>query len=260
MTQDLVGTHPAGKNDATGLWMGSQRKLELLEQNIAGGRLEGSRKIGLLLGGEVVLELVGWSGDRESAGTLDGPEDGSFEPREGKIEVGDVRMGEMIGVGIAGLGAASDGRSAGVRQTENLGDLVKTFADSIVASGADNFELVMSGHIENLSMAARDDEGEQGELGEGSRIEPVGIDMGFEVVDGIERLLPENGESARGERADEERAEQAWSMSDGDGVDFSFGEVGVLKCLMNNWEDGFKMRAGGDLWNYPTISCKNVNL
>lgn len=94
----------------------------------------------------------------------------------------------------------------------------------------------------------------------GAIVEPVGVDVGFEVVDGVEGLVPENSESAGGEGADKEGTEQAGGVGDGDSVEVIRGEVGVMQSLMDDGQDGFEMRASGDFGNDTTISCENVNL
>lgn len=109
----------------------------------------------------MALEFVRRSGDREGASLLDGAEHGSFEPREGKIEVRNLGMRQFVGFGVAILSAFGDRGAAGVGQTEDFGDLVETFADGIVAGGADDLKLVMGGHVDDLSVATRDDEGEK---------------------------------------------------------------------------------------------------
>lgn len=53
-------------------------------------------------------------------------------------------------------GGLADGRATWVGKTENFGDFIKTFADSVVASSADDFEVVMLGHSDNLSVATAD--------------------------------------------------------------------------------------------------------
>ena len=113
----------------------------------------------------MVLELVRWRSDRETAVFLDGAEHGGFEPGEGKIEIGDLWMGKIISVGVAILSTFSDGGAARVGETEDFGDFVKTFANGIVSSGADDFKLVMSGHVDDLGVATRDDKGKEGKAG-----------------------------------------------------------------------------------------------
>lgn len=106
----------------------------------------------------MILEFVGWGGDRESAFFLDGTEHGGFESREGKIEIWDFGVGKFVGVRVAIFGAFGDGGAAGVGKAENFGDFVETFADGVVAGGADDLELVVGGHEDDLGVATRDDE------------------------------------------------------------------------------------------------------
>ncbi len=65
----------------------------------------------------------------------------------------------------------------------------------------------MCGHVDDLGMAARDDKGEEWKRGRIIIGEPVGIDMGLKMVNGVERFVPEDGKHAGGKGADEKRAE-----------------------------------------------------
>ncbi len=220
---------------------------------------------------------------------MNGAENGGFETGEGEIEAVDFGVGKGILLGIAVPRTNGDGGSAGVGQAEDFGDFVETFADSVVAGGADDFEMVMGGHVEDLGVAAGDDKSEKRKFwclfilvilwG----LEPVGVDVGFEVVDGVEGLMPENGKHAGGQGTDHEGAHETGGVGDGDGVDvgcevgifreFSF-EFGVLleemgavfrdagfdEGLMDDGKNGFEMGAGGNFWYNTTVSSKNVNL
>lgn len=84
--------------------------------------------------------------------------------------------------------------------------------------------------------------------------------MGFEVVHGVKGFVPEDGESAGGEGADEERAEEAGGVGDGDIIDVVFGEVGVSKGLVDDGEDGFEVGASGDFGNDAAVGSKNIDL
>lgn len=110
----------------------------------------------MLLLGEMVGEFVGWGGDGEIAGGLDSAQDGGLEARKGEIKTVDFGVRERIFVGVALFGAGGDRRTAWIGKTKNLGDFVKAFADGIVAGGADDFELVVGWHIDNLGVAAGD--------------------------------------------------------------------------------------------------------
>lgn len=50
-------------------------------------------------------------------------------------------------------------------------------------------------------------------------VKPASVDVGFEVMDGVEGLVVKDGEGAGGEGADEKGAEQTRGMGDSDGVD-----------------------------------------
>lgn len=84
----------------------------------------------------------------------------------------------MIAVFVAIFGQFCDIWSARIGKSEDFCDLVKAFADGVVARGADNFEVIVAFHVDDLGMAAADDRGEERKL----RLvaaKPVGIDMGF---------------------------------------------------------------------------------
>ena len=80
---------------------------------------------------------------------------------------------------------------------------------------------------------------------------PVGIDVGFEMVNSIKRLVMQNSKGASGKGADQERAKQTWGVSDSNGVnvgpivDLLLGlrifciETSLFESLMDNWQDGF---------------------
>ena len=80
----------------------------------------------------------------------------------------ELGMGEVIFVAIArggfhggailksnmSEGGITNGGAAWVGKAENFGDFVEAFADGIVAGGADDFEIVVLLHVNDLSMAA----------------------------------------------------------------------------------------------------------
>lgn len=145
-------------------------------------------------------------------------------------------MGEIILGRVALLGALGDRRTAGIGKTEDFGDFIKTFADGVVTRGANDFKMVVLWHVNNLSMTAGDDEREKGEGGGIliGKVEPVGIDVRFEMMNGVEGFVPENGKGAGGESANEKGSEKARGVSDGDIVDVVFGEMGVIERFMND--------------------------
>ena len=63
-------------------------------------------------------------------------------------------------------------------KTEDFCDLVKAFADGVVARRADNFEVIMAFHVDNLGVAAADYGCEEWEFWI-IAAKPVGIDVGL---------------------------------------------------------------------------------
>ncbi len=138
--------------------------------------------------------------DREVKFLLDGAENSGFKAAEREVEVADLRDWKVIFVLVASFGGFSDRWAARVGEAENFGDLVETFANGVVASSADDIEMVVTLHVDDLSVAARNNGGEKREFWL-MAAEPVGIDMGFEVVSGVKRLVVEDGFGAGGEGA-----------------------------------------------------------
>jgi len=51
-----------------------------------------------------------------------------------------------------------DAGASGIGETEDFGDFIESFADGIVQSGADNFEIIVRFHVDELGVTAGDDE------------------------------------------------------------------------------------------------------
>ena len=202
--------------------------MKFFSENIDGSELEAGGKVGDLLRGELGMEFVGRSGDREIQLFLDGAKNGSLETTERKIKLVDFRDGEVIFMRIASLGGSGNGGAAWVGKTENFGDFIETFANGVIAGSANNFEIVVTLHIYNLGVTARNDGSEEGEFGLVAA-EPVGVNVRFEVMSWVERFVVENSKSAGGKRASKERTDEAWGMSNGDSIEIVEGELGVLE-------------------------------
>ena len=65
-------------------------------------------------------------------------------------------MGEFVFVFVAFEGGLRDGGAAGVGEAEDFGDFVEAFADGVVASGADDLEVAVAGHFDDLGVATGD--------------------------------------------------------------------------------------------------------
>ena len=84
----------------------------------------------------------------------------------------------------------------------------------------------MTLHVDNLGVTATDDCGEKRELWIVAT-EPVGVDVRFEMMGRVERLIMKDGERASGKGTDEKTANETRGVSDSDSVDAIDSEIGV---------------------------------
>ena len=84
--------------------------------------------------------------------------------------------------------------------------------------------------------------------------------MRLDMVYLVERLIVNDGEGAGGERADEQRADQAGRVGDGYGVDVIPGAAGIRQSLFNDRVDNFQVAAGGNFRDNATVFSMDVNL
>ena len=91
-------------------------------------------------------------------------------------------------MGNFAVGSLSNSGTTRVGKAKDFGDFIKTFADGVIAGGADDFKMVMLLHKDNLGVTARDNESEERKLNVG-RVQPVGINVGFKMMNRKERLM-----------------------------------------------------------------------
>lgn len=190
---------------------------------------------------------------------MDGAKDGGFETAEREVETVDFWHRELIGFFVAFERGASNSGTTWVGKSENFGDFIKDFANSIVASAADDMKVVVALHIYNLRMAAGNDEGEERKF-RFVATQPVGVDVRFEMMGRVKRNVVKNGGSASSEGADKKGADEAWGMSDGNGVNVGPIELSVSEGLVKDGVDGFDMGASGNLGNNATVGGMNIDL
>ena len=190
---------------------------------------------------------------------MDGAKDGGFETAEREVETVDFWHRELIGFFVAFERGASNSGTTWVGKSENFGDFIKDFANSIVASAADDMKVVVALHIYNLRMAAGNDEGEERKF-RFVATQPVGVDVRFEMMGRVKRNVMQNGGSAGSEGADKKGADEAWGMSDGNGVNVGPIELSVNEGLVKDGVDGFDMRASGNLGDNATVGGMNIDL
>ena len=190
---------------------------------------------------------------------MDGTQNGGFETAKREVETVDFWNWKLVSVGIAFECGASNSGATWVGETENFGDFIENFADGIVASAADDMKVVVVLHIYNLRMAAGNDEGEERKF-RFVATQPVGVDVRFEMMGRVKWNVVKNGGSASSEGADKKGADEAWSMSDGNGVNVGPIELSVSEGLVKDGVDGFDMGASGNLGNNATVGGMNIDL
>ena len=190
---------------------------------------------------------------------MDGAKDGGFETAKREVETVDFWNWKLVSVGIAFECGASNSGATWVGKSENFGDFIENFADGVIASAADDMKIVVVLHIYNLRMAAGNDEGEERKF-RFVATQPVGVDVRFEMMGRIKRNVVKNGGSAGGEGADKKGADEAWGMSDGNGVNVGPIELSVSEGLVKDGVDGFDMRTSGNLGNNAAVGGMNIDL
>lgn len=166
-------------------------------------------------------------------------------------------LGENIVI-LASFSKLADGGTTGVGKPENLGGFVEGFADGVIESGADDLKIGMGSLVNELGVAARYDKGKGGEGGGIWAIKPVGVDVGFDMMNGIEGFLMCEGECAGGESADKKRAIEAGSVGDGDGVNLIYGESGIFEGLVDDGVDGLDVGAGGEFRDDAAVFAHQI--
>ena len=190
---------------------------------------------------------------------MDGAKDGGFETTEREVETVDFWHRKLIGFFVAFECGASNSGATWVGKSENFGDFIENFADGVIASAADDMKIVVVLHIYNLRMAAGNDEGEERKF-RFVATQPVGVDVRFEMMGRVKRNVVKNGGSASSEGADKKGADEAWSMSDGNGVNVGPIELSVSEGLVKDGVDGFDMRTSGNLGNNAAVGGMNIDL
>ena len=200
-----------------------------------------------------------WRSDGKITVFLDGAKDGGFETTEREVETVDFWHRKLIGFFVAFECGASNSGATWVGKSENFGDFIENFADGVIASATDDMKVVVVLHIYNLRMAAGNDEGEERKF-RFVATQPVGVDVRFEMMGRVKRNVVKNGGSAGGEGADKKGADEAWGMSDGNGVNVGPIELSVSEGLVKDGVDGFDMRTSGNLGNNAAVGGMNIDL
>ncbi len=159
---------------------------------------------------------------------------------------------------IALFGSLGDRWPAGVGQTENLGHLVKSFANGIIGRLANQFVVTVILEQHDLAVAAAHNQRQHRELR--CLVEQkVRVDMRFDMVNRIERFMFGQCQRSRRQRTDQQRADQSRHRCAGNRVDF-VPATGLDDGPINHRQHYFEMRPRRHLWHHAAIDSMNIDL
>ena len=141
-----------------------------------------------------------------------------------------------------------DQRPAGITEAEEFRGLVESLADSVVDGAAELQVIADAAHAEDLGMAARRQK--QAIRERHSVGEPRRQRMGFQVIDGDERLVVGECDGFCGRQPDDHAADQSGPRRGGDAVEGAEGNLRLGHGLGDDVIERLDMGASGDLRHY----------
>ncbi len=153
-----VGCHAPGDDDAgRGEFFISQ--LGLANNGFDGDALKARCNVGLLGRGEALRQLCRGKIIALTDLGLGEAQDGCLEAGEAEVVLAHVGFGEGEGGGVAMERGFGDRGAARVGEAENLGHLVKSFANGVVLGLAEQGVVEVAAEQGELAVAAGDDDG-----------------------------------------------------------------------------------------------------
>ena len=187
------------------------------------------------------------------------------------MAVANFRLRKANRVGIAVRGEFVDNRTAGIAEGEEAGDFVVGFAGRVVTGATDAGVGKLPGAVGSLvlyfvdnGVAAGNDQADGGKFGAaiagGAGLEKNGVDVAGEMVHGDERLAQREGESFAVGEANEQGADEARALSDGDGVEIVQGDVGLVDGFADDRHDLAEMFARREFGDHAAVFAVNFDL
>lgn len=109
-------------------------------------------------------------------------------------------------------------------------------------------------------MATADDEGESGEFEAAFGFHGDGVNVAFDVIDADEGELAGEADGFAVGHANEEGANEAGALGDGDGVEVLIGAAGLFHGLADDGGDGAEMLAGGEFGDDSAVFAVDIEL
>jgi hypothetical protein len=174
---------------------------------------------------------------------------GRLQPAEREVEfvpfVLDLGERENNRAPVAPSREPVNHRPARIAQPDQLGNFVERLARRVVARAPHELVLLRFGDQEKVRVPARDDERERGVFGR-RELERDRVDMAFDVVHAHDRLAERVGEAFGEVDADEERADEARPLRDGEVVNLTCLHAGLGEGCGDDLFDLFEVFARGN--------------
>ena len=173
---------------------------------------------------------------------------GRFYSAEGEIQriPAEPTAGEIDGFGVSGAGQSVNDWPTGVAEIENTGDLVEGLAGGIIDGNSKGLDFQRALAQVERGMASGDDQSYGGEGRIAVAVQQGGVDVGLNVVEVYQGLLPSPGEGFGSTDADKQGANQAGPVGNGNGGKISGIYVGLVESLDDYGVDTLNMGTGGD--------------
>ena len=225
---------------------------ELVHKYLDDGALQRGGQVSLVLLDEVgvVLERV-----------AQGVQEGRLQSAKTVVVTIHMRFGKFEGLAVALGGQAVDDGATGVGQSHDLGALVKCLARGVVNGLAQHLHVAGGVDLDNLAVAATDEQAQVGELRHrslGVFLNEVGQHMAVQVVDIHQRYVERQSEPLGKRGADVERARQARAAREGDGVDVLAADARLADGLAHNGDNVLLVGPGCQFGDHATIGLMDL--
>ena len=192
---------------------------------------------------------------------LPGIERGGLESTETEVQTRSIGHWAWKGETSGGTGSCKSGyfRTAGVRQSHQLGGLVEGFTGSIIHGFAQHFVLANTVHPDQLGMPAGD---QQSHKGKGGRLffQHGRQQVAFHMVNAQRRHAPGEGERPSACAPDQQRTDQTRAGGVNHTVHIPFLNACLGEHLAHQRNQPFDVVTGGQLGHDPAVHAVQVDL
>ena len=168
-------------------------------------------------------------------------------------------MGQLVGVLVPLLGDLVQLHAPGVGDAHGPGGLVEGLAGGVVPGAAQNFQLCVVLHLDDMAVAPGDHQTEEGgrELWAG---EIVGGDVSPQMVHRDEGQPGGEGQALGEVDPHQQGPDEPRGVGDGDAVQVGEGFAALGQSLPHHPHDGLAVAAGGDFRHHPAVDAVLLDL